>query len=327
MDIPKIAVVGAGQLGSRHLQALAKSSLPIRIEVADVNEAALRTAKARLDQVGENTNLVGVTYLKTTDELDKNIDLCIVATNSDVRAHVLRRLLTRNNIKYLILEKVLFQTENDYETIGKLIAQKRVKAWVNCPRRVYPFYAEIGRMFDPGEKVFYEVHGGNWGLGSNAIHFIDHLAFLAGCLDYSLDISGLDDRTLECKRDGFIEMSGTLRGTFSNGSEIVLHSKRTSSAPVTINILGENCLAAIHEDQGEAWLAAKENNWKREKKHFRMPYQSELTHLIAQDILERGECGLTPFMDSVRLHLPLIKSLLKHVVRCGAKRTKACQIT
>ncbi len=49
----KIALIGAGQLGSRHLQALAKINLEISIEVVEPNTQASEVAKQRFNEIGE----------------------------------------------------------------------------------------------------------------------------------------------------------------------------------------------------------------------------------------------------------------------------------
>ncbi len=46
-----VAIIGAGQLGSRHLQGLKLSSSPLSITVMDSNDESLRVAKERYDVV------------------------------------------------------------------------------------------------------------------------------------------------------------------------------------------------------------------------------------------------------------------------------------
>ena len=47
----KVLLVGAGQLGSRYLQGLAKVSIPLEIHVLDISESSLRIAEARWNEV------------------------------------------------------------------------------------------------------------------------------------------------------------------------------------------------------------------------------------------------------------------------------------
>ena len=49
-----IAIIGAGQLGSRHLQGLKLAKLPIKIQVVDSSAESLAVAKSRYEEVVTN---------------------------------------------------------------------------------------------------------------------------------------------------------------------------------------------------------------------------------------------------------------------------------
>ncbi len=53
----KIALIGAGQIGSRHLQALALTKIPISVEVVGRSSQSLVKAKERFEQI-QGTGLV-----------------------------------------------------------------------------------------------------------------------------------------------------------------------------------------------------------------------------------------------------------------------------
>ena len=50
-----VAIIGAGQLGSRHLQGLKLAASPLSITVMDSSEESLKVAKARY----EDTSTIG----------------------------------------------------------------------------------------------------------------------------------------------------------------------------------------------------------------------------------------------------------------------------
>ena len=58
----KIALIGAGQLGSRHLQGLAKSDLEISIEVVEPFEVSRNTAKQRFEEIPTNEKIVNIDF-------------------------------------------------------------------------------------------------------------------------------------------------------------------------------------------------------------------------------------------------------------------------
>ena len=135
--VPHIAIVGAGQLGSRHLQGLARLDRDIVVDVMDPDTAALALAKQRFDEMSPNLHKQSVRYISTQKDFESDLDLAIIATNADVRPHVIKSLLTNVYVRYLILEKVVFQSVRDFETVIQILDEKRIKAWVNCPRRIF----------------------------------------------------------------------------------------------------------------------------------------------------------------------------------------------
>jgi predicted dehydrogenase len=323
----RLALIGAGQLGSRHLQALAKSDYPIEIDVVDPSEESLKIAKDRLLEISANINVTRIDYHTSLAPIHPKIDLCIIATTSDMRARVTNELLRSKSVRYVIFEKVLFQTLAEYGEIADLLENKKVYAWVNCPRRIYPIYKDLKKQFSPDARMFFTASGGEWGLACNAIHLIDLMAFLSENLEYTLRTDALDPHVRESKRKGFIELTGTLRGYFSDGSEIALHSTAGSSAPLLISIFTGNAEVIIDEENGIARMSLEENGWEWKDIKFSVPYQSDLTHKVVGEIFEKGNCGLTSFDESVKIHKPLLKALNEHMSSIRGEIVDVCPIT
>ena len=137
-----IALIGAGELGSRHLQGLANASNQFQISVIDPNKNSLRVAKNRLNEASK-LSIPKVSYYDSIDSLPEAIDLVIIATNAKVRRDIIKNLIDKSSIKYLILEKVVFQRSNDFNLIKNLLNEKNVKTWVNCARRSFAFCSSV----------------------------------------------------------------------------------------------------------------------------------------------------------------------------------------
>lgn len=323
----KLAVIGAGQLGSRHLQALALIDRPASIEVVDPVPASLENAKNLIGQVDAIGNIIGVRYLNDISELDHELDLAVIATNADVRRVVVEEFLTKKKVRYLILEKVLFQKREDFSLANSLLELKGVRAWVNCPRRMWPFYRELKDKMKGAQRVEYKVSGSLIGIGCNGIHFLDHLAHLTGQSDFSLLTDRLDDQIMPSKRPQFKEFTGTLYGLLSGSTPISITSYPSGSAPILVQITSDTLCCIADESKGRAWISEKAGGWTWQDCSFTVPYQSRLTHLAVQQILDTGHCDLTPYKESWRLHLPLIEALSSHLRRHTAEDIDLCPIT
>ena len=305
----KIALIGAGQIGKRHLQALLTCSLPFTLEIVDPDIDSIEIAKKLVTKKGDISGVKTVNYSLSPDSLSKEIDLCIIATSANVRFSVLQNLIKNTKVNNLLLEKILFQSIDDYFRARDIIEKHTINTWVNCPRRMYNVYGEIKKLLSGDTKLSYTLTGGDWGLGCNAIHFIDLLAYLTGSEISAIDNTGLDNVIKESKRSGFIEFTGTLHATFENGSVLRMESMSGSSEPIMFTIETSKYILTISEKDRIMKLKDKKTE-ECKTVLFDVPYQSNLTNIVAEELLLTGKCHLTTFNESMRLHLPLIKSLL-----------------
>ncbi len=323
----KIALIGAGQIGSRHLQALALTTIPISVEVVGRSSQSLVKAKERFEEI-QGTGLVkSVKYFQTIKSLSNSIDIAIIATNADVRRKVIEELIQYKKTRFLLLEKVVFPSVQDFQAIIELLKINQVKAWVNCRRRMYTFYQEVQKNLGNGERIIYEEQGVNWGMGCNSIHSIDLISFVSGETDFRITSSELDIEILAGKRKGFLEFTGALYGISRNGSKFSLISYKESNAPRVIKISGNTSRYIIFESDGKLIQAHKSKSWEEEEVQIQFPSQSQLTHLVVSKILETGQCDLTPLELSFEFHKPLLEAFTQHL-ECVMKRSyERCPIT
>ena len=309
--MPTIMLIGAGQIGSRHLQALKKVRIPLDITVIDPSAESLRTAQERYENApGEGAHTLR--YEPTLPTAATSLDIAIVATSSNVRRDILVELLKVHTVKYFILEKLLFHRKEHYAEIEALFLAKGIHAWVNCSMRVTPFYETIRPYFD-GTRLFYRMSGGDWGMMCNVIHFIDHLSYYSRTLDYTVDLHLLDPHLLPAKRKGFFELSGTLIAYFNNGSMGIFTSHAEGTAPITFEIANHRARVIVREAERKAWISREEEGWHWREVETVIPYQSELTNLLVEQLLNKGSCHLPTFTDSARLHLQHLEPILAWV--------------
>lgn len=318
----KILIVGAGQLGSRHLQGALLSKNELLITVVDPSQESLDIAKERAGLVELGNGDIHVVYKNEMPE-SESFDVCIMATAAPVRAVATQQLLQSNQVKHIIFEKVLFQKIPEYAAIESLLKQNETTGWVNCPRRLFPTYTALKQGLDISRPVKMLVRGHAWGMACNSIHFIDLFAFLTGCSSIKLEAALLDPKLLQSKRAGFFETTGKL--SFIAGEHALTIESGTDAIPELIITL-ENGFTqhTINEIDG-VW---SQMDGKQEKKseHVAM-FQSQLTGDCVDELLLSNECGLTPFSQSCELHVPFISALLIHMSAIFDKKLDACPIT
>lgn len=322
----KIVLIGAGQLGSRHLQGLAKSSMEISIEVVEPFEKSREVAQQRYEEIEKNPKISSIDFFESIDELSEALDVVIIATNADVRSQIIKELFSKKRVKNLILEKVLFQTVEEYVEVKKLLIETSTKCWVNHPRRMFPFYQSLKNEIKNSEQISYMVQGGAWGLGCNGLHFIDHLSFLSDSAELNIDNDFLHPHIYEAKRVNYVEFNGLLKGRIGNHIFALYSDKEYT--PVTLTVTTDTLTAFIDEANGYTRIARKRNDWKWEESTQKIVYfQSELTNLLIEKIITTGSCDLPDYDEAMKLHIPFVQALLSHMENVDGQVLTLCPIT
>lgn len=305
----KCLIIGAGQLGSRHLQGLIKNLDQLEIYVLDPSENSIKIAQEKEREIVHIHTLV---YTKTWETLPNYFDLVIIATNANVREKVINNLLQNHKVIFLILEKVLFQELAAYQRVHELLVQYNVVTYVNHPRRMFESYKSIKTNLDLYNPAVYSVVGSNWGLGCNAIHFLDLFVYLSGKKLKDINVQSVDNKLLESSRTGFVEFTGTITGHLSDGSSFSITSLQGDSSSITVTVFNNEQRYIIQEGgTPQIFKLEKKNSFKCEMELFKVQYQSELSTNIALELLENGFCLLPSYDESRHTHELFLSEMLK----------------
>ena len=243
------------------------------------------------------------------------IDLVIIATQSDIRFKVLKNLTEQSHvINFMILEKVLFQNINEYDLSSEIIKNRQIKCWVNCTRRAFPIYQKIkSYLNDEISNLRFKVAGGEWGLMSNSIHFLDTISYITENSDIKItQISKLIDPINSIsKRKNVYESSGKIEGICGD-SNFVFISKKSSDDDLVFSVESNSMKIIINETQGLAKFTKSKHSYKET---FVIPYLSQFSINIVENILLTSECGLPYLENSIALHKPLIQELSSYFKR------------
>ncbi|WP_411751139.1 Gfo/Idh/MocA family oxidoreductase [Serratia sp. (in: enterobacteria)] len=319
-----ILLIGAGKLGVRHLQAIQKIKIPVKIQVVDNSLNSLQLAKEISGSSDISSSIKAITFLRNISEVEGEIDICIIATSANVRLHIMKELLSLTKVNNFLLEKVMFQSLTQLHEAINLLKSKGAKAWVNCPRRMYDFYKDLKVVLDGDEFVSLKVCGSEWGMACNSIHFIDLWAFLSKDVKYNLKCTKLEPVIYESKRPGFMEVYGILTGNSKNSyfEFICTHADKVS---LEIEIETNNHHILINEVLSNMRVIDKRNdNFVDEK--IIVPFQSNLTNVFCENLLSQQEPELVCFSESAYLHEKYLESLLQFFQSIDLK-FKECPIT
>lgn len=317
-----VLIIGAGQLGSRHLQGAMASKLALKITVVDPSEESLNVAHERASQVVLGNESIEVTYQRELPS-NQSFDVCIIATAAQVRASVTKLLLATNSVTHIIFEKVLFQTLSAYTEIGTLLEDTNTSGWVNCPRRVFPTYGILKQKLTSGIPIHMEVSGNAWGMACNSIHFLDLFAYLSESPKLKVINSKLDPQLIESKRVGFYEVTGEIE--FRAGPHTIKICSGKELTPSLELVLRQGNDTHVVNEVGGTWSHITPE--KTVTYSHEALYQSQLTGPSIEMLLSDGLCELTPFKESSEIHYAYIEVILQHMSKVLHRDLDICPIT
>ena len=319
-----VCLIGCGGVGRRHLEAMLKVKHDINIEVVEPN-----IENTSSTPVSQNIN-----YFTKINDISDNIDICLIATTANVRKKVILELVSKKNIKFIILEKVVFQNEKDFDEIIKLFKEKNIKSWVNCHLRAQPIYKKVKSYFNsaPNEDTSFQYdYSDDFTLSSSAIHILDLFSYL--CDDYNLEIQDIvtDTELKTSRHSGCVDFNGYMKVRNTDGH--VLAVKKRDA------VFGEHLTIT----QPDLWLKSSEGDHPDnrigfvESFYYRgthphredIPYvwQSLLTNSYIDDIIEKSDCDLSTLENSAKLHKIMLKSFRNLLKENYNREVIDCPIT
>lgn len=320
MNATNIAIIGAGQLGSRHLQGLKKAQVPMNIYVLDASKEALAICEQRYNEIPENKFVKQILFTTQWESLPHNIDIAIVATGSKPRCAIIHELVENHLCNQLILEKFLFPKMSQYDEISNLFRQNKVQAWVNCSRRYFDGYHNLKQLLINDGPIHLVMEGKNWGLCCNSIHFIDLFAYLSGAKQINFDCSGIDPEIYESKRSGYIEMTGTIKGTADNGSTLQISSYAEYNGNVSMTVKSQHHDVEIFEGQNKMVIDGVEHE-------MNMTFQSNLTGKYIEELLSTKTLPLATYDESANLHIQILPHFQEIYNKTTGTQSDLCPIT
>ena len=307
-----VCLIGCGGVGKRHLEAMLKVKNDINIEVVEPNIENTPTTL-----VGQNIN-----YFSKIEDVSNNIDICLIATTANVRKKVILELVSKKNVKFMILEKVVFQNEKDFDEILKLFEEKNIKSWVNCHLRAQPIYKELKTqsIISYDTTMTYE-YSDDFTLSSSAIHILDLFSYL--CDDYDLEIQDIvtDTELKSSRHSGCVDFNGYMKVKSTNGYELVI-KKRDAHFGEHLTIYHNDL--TVRSSEGD-----DPNNRIGFVQDKKIPYvwQSSLTNSYIDDIIEKSDCDLSTLENSAKLHKIMLKSFRNLLKEKYNREVVDCPIT
>tara|TARA_Y100000589_G_scaffold332278_1_gene391105 strand:- start:4027 stop:4974 length:948 start_codon:yes stop_codon:yes gene_type:complete len=301
----KFALIGAGNIGIRHLEGIL--NLDQKKEIYIIDPLYEKIAKLNIIKKNKFINLSD-----NFDNIPKKIDFCTIATTSSQRLYALESLAKNKiNSEYMILEKIVSRNKIDFALIQELCKSISKKNFVN-----QWFRRCIIKLNLVSENEFVEsmyVSGRKWGLACNCLHFID-------AFNYFLESKELDHFIIkdslvpyESKRAGFYDIDGNILIKSKCGASLSLHSSDKLPNNEFINIDIKTNFSRFNLTLGRSEITVSRIiNKKNDNKTYQTPLLSENINKIIDDIYQGRDCFL-PQLDISKNHHYFLFDILSEI--------------
>lgn len=312
-----VLISGAGELGSRYLQSMVTCALPLTVHLHNNNLRSLEICKQRWLEVKGDASPHRLVMHHDLSALPQQIDLAIVSSTADSRSLLVTSIAQRARVNHWLLEKVLAQSVADINHIQTHV-RNAIGSWVNYYMRAEAWYAEIKKHLVVGTPKHMRVHGGNWGMACNSLHFIHLHAWFSESSLLSLDTEQLSDAWHASKREGNWEISGQLNAGFSDGGSVELVAG-PGPAEYTLTLKDGAYTWQIMESRG---IALRSDGLEVAGQVL---YQSQ--RRVVEEILSDADCRLPTFAAVVDADRMFVGALLEHWKRHNDPAASVVPIT
>ena len=325
----RVLIVGCGQLGSRHLQAVATLPFVKTIEVVDTRPDAIELGRKRLQEIGLVNHETRVRWMSSFTDASPEGDLCIVATQAEGRCELVRVIAGQLGISTFLLEKLVSPSVREYLDLLTYCRKKGLRVWVNCKTRAHASHQHVKRNIPAGEPLILSVAGGNHGLASNGVHAADLFVFFDGTDRVEPTASLIDPLLHPSKRGGHIfDLSGTIHAHSKTGSVFTLSLASTHQAPLQFSIVTSRYRALVDDMMKVFYESDADSGWSWREVPFNANLMvSHMTREFVSGILTRGHCELPTLEECFPAHRLILDALRPHFNRLLVTDTESCPVT
>ena len=216
----KILIVGYGAIGKSHVKSFLISKKKYSLDIVD----------SKFNFLSEKKNILKKKNIKInfTDKypINKKYDLLIIATSAEERLKVFKKIISKNSVKYLILEKFLFNKIEQYKEFERIIKKNNIKK-IRVNSWGYQIFSEIKNHVKSSTNLSIMVSIKEGELLSNLLHFIDIFCCYSGS---SFKLKAKIKKIIKSKRKPYKEIIGNIIANNSN-TKLTISTKKNIIFP------------------------------------------------------------------------------------------------
>lgn len=254
----KVALVGAGRMGRRHIHAARKLGYSL-VGVVDKSQQSL-------EETTREHNLQDDVLFATPEDLFGAAvpDCLIIATTADSHC-ALTCMAAERGVKYILVEKPLAVSLEECDRMIRICNNHGARLSVNHQMRFMEQYSKPKALLDSdvyGGFKSMTVVGGNFGMSMNGTHYLEAFRYMSG--EDPVEVTAwFDPGTVANPRGAkFEDRAGSIRVTTASGKRLYIEIGSEQGHGLEVIYAGRNGLISVSELTGNMTATARQPEYR-----------------------------------------------------------------
>ncbi len=258
-DIVKVAILGVGRMGRRHIQAARKLGLDL-VAVFDASPESLRLTQEEQDLSDDHVfSDFDVMFAQT------NPQCVIIATTADFHCELTCRAVEKG-AKFVLVEKPMAVSLEQCDRMLETCRRFGAKLAVNHQMRFMEQYTEPKRLFAMeacGGLASMTVVAGNFGFSMNGTHYFEAFRFLAD--EDPVEVTAWFSPGVVPNPRGaqFEDRAGCIRAVTASGKRLYMEIGADQGHGVLAIYACRNGMITVNELTGELLSTEREEQYRK----------------------------------------------------------------
>jgi predicted dehydrogenase len=289
----RIAVIGLGRMGLRHLQIMSESGHQI-VGIADARNEALTQAQATLGCSPD------VCFESADAMLDRvGAECVIIATTAPAHCQLTVAAAERG-ASHILCEKPMAVSLRQCDEMLEACARAGTKLAINHQMRFMEQYTRSKAIVHSeafGRLGSVTVVAGNFGLAMNGIHYFEMFRFITDEPAIAVSARFSSETVPNPRGPQFVDRAGTIRLETPSGARFYMDASADQGHGMQVVYAGRNGRLTVDELAGRATLVARRPEHRAQPTtRYGMAWEEEALTIAPADAVEPARAVLNALL-------------------------------
>jgi predicted dehydrogenase len=290
----KVAVIGAGRMGRRHVQVIRNAGLEL-VGIADRSRDALGLAK------DECSLPDGMLYEDAARLLAERRPRCVVVATTAPSHFEYSRCAVKSGAELVLCEKPLGVSIAECDRMVELCGAHGVRLAVNHQMRFMDQYTIPKQIVEAppfGGLASVTVVAGNFGMAMNGTHYFEMFRYMTGEAPVEVSAWFSQNKVPNPRGPEFEDRAGVVRAITATGRRFYMDASDDQGHGMQVTYAGKYGVLWVDELAGEARLVVRKAEHRAlPTTRYGMPWDESRLTIAPADAIKPSEAVLNALLE------------------------------